>query len=158
MCIIGLKVVSGEHLSSLRIKPKGRQGKQKHSKFSGSDIQFLCRLGFGLVWDGYLIFVITVGFGYLEKSKSKESLLVLGIWKKKNPRIKELPGPGRYTEKNSESKISDKCPEPATSLILIIPGIFRAFKKSLKELPGFMKEPENTRQFSRLTFGMFPKN
>lgn len=84
---------------------------------------------------------ITTGSGYL----------------KKKPRIKELPGPGRYTEKNSESEISDKCPEPATSLVLIIPGIFRAFKKSLKELPGFMKEPENTWQFSRLTLGCFQK-
>jgi hypothetical protein len=79
-----------------------------------------------------LIFVITIGFGHLEKSKSKESLLVLGIWKKKNPPIKELPGPGRYTEKKSESKISDKCPEPANSLILIIPGISKRASKNCR--------------------------
>jgi hypothetical protein len=83
-----------------------------------------------------LIFVITIGFGYLEKSESKESLLVLGIWKKKPP-IKELPGPGRYTEKKSESKISDKCPEPANSLMLIIPGIFRAFQTEPQRTSGF---------------------
>jgi hypothetical protein len=70
--------------------------------------------------------------GILEKSKSKNHYW---FWvfeknkKTKKPRIKELPGPGRYTEKKSESKISDKYPEPANSLILIIPGIFRAFKK-----------------------------
>jgi hypothetical protein len=102
MCIIGLKVVSRQHLSSLRIKPKGRQGKQKHSKVSGSDLKLLCRLGFELVWDGYLIFVVTIGFGYLERSKSKNHYW---FWVfEKNTRIKELPGPGRYTEKNSESK------------------------------------------------------
>jgi len=67
MSIIGLNVVSGQHLSSLRIKPKGRQRKTKAlPNFSGSDIKLLCRLGVwasvGRVFD---FFVITVGSGYL---------------------------------------------------------------------------------------------
>jgi hypothetical protein len=85
-----------------------------------------------------IFFVITiVGFGYLEKSKSKNHYWFGVFEKTKKPRIKELPGPGRYTEKKSESKISDNYPEPANSLILIIPGIFRAFKKKPQRTSGF---------------------
>jgi hypothetical protein len=119
MCIIGLKVVSGQHLSSLRIKPRA----DKENK-STPNIKLLCRPKFELVWDGYLIFVISTGFGYLERSKSKNHYW-FWVFEKKT-RIKELPGPSRCTEKKSESNISDKYPEAANALILIIPGIFRA--------------------------------
>jgi len=53
--------------------------------------------------------------GIYKKSKSKNHHWFWVFEKKKNPRIKELPGPGRYMKKKSESKISDKCPEPANS-------------------------------------------
>jgi hypothetical protein len=38
----------------------------------------------------------------------------------KKTRINELPGPGGIQKRNQNQKISDKCPEPANSLVLII--------------------------------------
>jgi hypothetical protein len=73
--------------------------------------------------------------------------------KKNNPKSKNCRVQVGIQKRNQNQRVLTNA---QNRQILIIPGIFRALK-NLKELPGFMTEPENTWQFSRLTFGMFPK-